>query len=170
MYIVTLCLCLIGLSIRTVYEFLKRSGRVDTKNKTVFWIVFVGMVLMLCSWIFLGHFDPVPLPIPTPIRWFGLVLVLLAVALALLGVLRLKGLENIKQLATDGIYSKLRHPMYGGFILWIIGWTIYHQLGVTIAVAFICIADILLWRKFEEADLLQKHGAAYLMYKKATWF
>jgi protein-S-isoprenylcysteine O-methyltransferase Ste14 len=168
MYIVILCLCLIGLSIRTVYEFLKRSGRVDTKNKTVFWIVFVGMVLMLCSWIFLGHFDPVPLLIPTPIRWFGLLLVLLAAALALLGVLRLKGLENIKQLATDGIYSKLRHPMYGGFILWVIGWTIYHGSGVTTAVALICIADILLWRKFEEADLQLKYGEAYLMYKKAT--
>lgn len=125
---------------------------------------------MLCSWIFLGHFDPVPLPIPTPIKWSGLLLVLLAAVLALLGVLRLRGLENIKQLATDGIYSKLRHPMYGGFILWVIGWTIYHGSGVSIAVALVCIADILLWRTFEEADLQRKYGEAYVKYKKETWF
>jgi protein-S-isoprenylcysteine O-methyltransferase Ste14 len=170
MYIAVLCLCLFGLAIRTVYELLKRRGKVDTKNTTVFWTVFAGMALMLGSWIVLGYFDPLPLPIPAPIRWVGFALVLIAVVVALLGVLRLKGLENIDHLITDGIYSKVRHPMYTGFILWVIGWTIFHSIGITAVVALICAIDILLWRKFEESDLQQKYGEAYLTYKKSTWF
>ena len=48
----------------------------------------------------------------------------LGLGLALGGLFQLKGLENIDRLVTSGLFAKIRHPMYTGFILWILGWVI----------------------------------------------
>lgn len=170
MYYVILGVCAVGLLIRTTYELLKRTGRVDPRNPTVFRTVFTAMGFLLGSWIFLGAFDPLPLSIPWPWNLIGLVLAGAAAALVLLGVIRLKGLENIQELHTEGIYSTLRHPMYMGFILWILGWVLFHRAGASMILAAVCILDILLWRKFEEDALVEKFGDAYREYRKRTLF
>lgn len=43
----------------------------------------------------------------------------LALVLAIGGLVQLRGLENIDHLVTTGLYSRIRHPMYVGFILFL---------------------------------------------------
>jgi protein-S-isoprenylcysteine O-methyltransferase Ste14 len=170
MYPIIASVTVLGLAIRTVYEFLKKAGRIDSRNQVVFSVVFFGMTTMLGSWVFLGYFDPLRLAPPPLVSWSGALLAAAGAALALSGVLRLRGLENITHFVTDGIYGRLRHPMYTGFMLWILGWTVFYGAALSSILAAACIADILLWREFEETDLNKKFGAAYLEYKKKTWF
>jgi hypothetical protein len=52
-YLVWVGLCLAALAVRTGYEPLKKSGKLDPENKLVFGIVFAAMCLMLLSWPFM---------------------------------------------------------------------------------------------------------------------
>jgi len=70
---------------------------------------------------------------------------------------------------TDGIYSKLRHPMYYGFILWILGLPIFMNSPFTLASSVIWIPQLLYWGKSEERELEEKYEE-YRDYKKKTWF
>jgi len=169
-YLVFLVLCLVALATRTGYELLKKAGRVDTKNKLVFAAVFVAMGLMLTSWILLGRFDPRPVALPGAARWFGFAVLIAGFALALGALFRLRGLENIDRLETSGLYSRIRHPMYTGFIFWISGWVIYKGAAVTLVVALIAIGNVLFWRRLEEKRLESRYGEEYRTYRRRTWF
>jgi protein-S-isoprenylcysteine O-methyltransferase Ste14 len=169
-YLIPIILCLTGLAIRTGYELLKQAGRVNPKSKPVFAVVFVGMCMMLLSWPFLGYFDPIRLTtIPYVFRWTGLLLLILGLGLALGGLFQLRGLENIDHLVTNGLFARLRHPMYTGFILWIIGWMIFTGVIASLSVGLIGIACILFWRRLEEQNLETQFGEGYQRYKKQTW-
>lgn len=48
-YYLLLIIFLTTLIIRTVYELLKRDGKVDPGNKMLFWLVFADMVLLWTS-------------------------------------------------------------------------------------------------------------------------
>lgn len=163
-------LCLICLGVRTSYELLKKNGRVDTENKAVFTVVFVAMCLMLGSWPAMGPNDPVRLVVPAFVRLSGFGLVAAGLMLAVGGLVQLRGLENIDHLVTSGLYSRLRHPMYSGFVLWIVGWSLAFGGVVTLAVGTLCIANILYWRSLEEVAMQARFGEAYRAYRKGTWF
>jgi protein-S-isoprenylcysteine O-methyltransferase Ste14 len=169
-YLILTVLCLIGLSIRTVYELSKQAGKVDPTNKVVFSVVCIGMCLMLLSWPFLSLFDPYPLPIPGVLRFSGYLVITLGLSLAIGGVIQLKGLENIDHLVKSGLFTKLRHPMYTGFILWILGWIFSNGAMISMALGLICILCILYWRRLEEQKLALQFGDSYISYKKGTWF
>jgi protein-S-isoprenylcysteine O-methyltransferase Ste14 len=169
-FIIPAALCLIGLAVRTAYEITKKRGKLDPKNPIIFAVVFAGMVLMLGSWAFLAPSDPSRIAVPAAVEWFGLALLALGLALALAGVIKLKGLENIDHLATTGLYAKLRHPMYTGFILWIAGWVIRCGAAAGAAVGLIAVGHILYWRWLEEQKLIAEYGETYRGYMKRSWF
>jgi protein-S-isoprenylcysteine O-methyltransferase Ste14 len=114
---VFLGLYLCSLIIRTGYELLKKAGRVNPKSTIVFAVIFAVMCLMWASWFFLCPLDPFRLAPPVLLRWVGLGIVILGLGLAIGGIVQLRGLENINHLVTTGLFSKLRHPIYTGFIL-----------------------------------------------------
>ena len=163
-------LCLLGLSIRTSYEVLKKGGKVDSKNKMVFAIVFVGMILMLTSWIVMGLMNPWHLPLPMASKWVGFILLILGLGLAIGGLIQLRGLENIDHLETSGLYRKIRHPMYAGFIFWIAGWVIYFNAGASLLVGIVATGNILYWRSLEEEQMGLNYGEEYRLYRASTWF
>jgi protein-S-isoprenylcysteine O-methyltransferase Ste14 len=169
-YPILLGLCLLGLAVRCCYEALKKGDRIDTKNKAVFAAVFSGMSLFLASWPFMSCFDPVPLALPGVLRWAGLACVVLGLALVGRAFLELKGLENIEGLVSSGIYAKLRHPMYTGFMLWILGWIAFNGAGASALAGALALAAILWWQRLEEKALEARYGEEYLRYKKGTWF
>jgi protein-S-isoprenylcysteine O-methyltransferase Ste14 len=163
-------MCLIGLAIRTRYELMKRAGTVDTTNPLIFAVVFAGMAVMLLSWPFLATLDPLKLPTPYAVRWAGLAVSVAGIALAVGGLLQLRGLENVEHLVTNGLYSRLRHPMYAGFVAWILGWVVYGGAVASFSVAILCIANIHFWTRLEERRLEVQFGDEYVEYEQATWF
>lgn len=169
-YLILVVLCLSGLIIRTGYELLKEAGRVDPRSKAVFAVVFMGMSLVLMTWPFLGLFDPIPFHFPGAVHWAGLLVLVTGIGLAVGGVMQLRGLENIDHLVVGGLFAKLRHPMYTGFILWILGWIVYHGATLSVVLGAIAIASILYWRRIEERKLEVQFGEDYRRYKKGTWF
>jgi protein-S-isoprenylcysteine O-methyltransferase Ste14 len=162
--------CLIGLGIRTAYEIFKKNGKLDPKNPVIFAFVFAGMILMLASWAFMGPADPFRVDYPAAVRYIGLALMIVGIGLALAGLIKLKGLENIDHLVTTGLYAKLRHPMYTGFICWIAGWIIYKGAVISFFIGLIGIGNILYWRRLEERKLTADYGEAYREYRKRSWF
>jgi protein-S-isoprenylcysteine O-methyltransferase Ste14 len=100
----------------------------------------------------------------------GLIAILTGVGLAVGGLIQLRGLENIDHHVTDGLYAKLRHPMYTGFILWIMGWIIFNRAAASLAIGLVCILNILYWRGIKEKKLVAEFGDKYGGYKKALGF
>ena len=167
---IALLLCLIGLAVRTTYEVLKKRGKVDPRNKAVFIIVFAGMVLMLTSWFFMGMADPFSVALPAGIHWVGIALIAGGLVIAFAGLFQLRGLENIDHLVTDGVFARIRHPMYTGFILFILGWVTYFGALASLIVGVVAIINILYWRHLEEIKMETDYGETYRQYRKQTWF
>jgi protein-S-isoprenylcysteine O-methyltransferase Ste14 len=169
-YFAFLSLCLIGLAVRASYELLKKTGKVNQKSNTVIAIVFVGMCLMLSSWCFMCPLDPFRIRLPYIVKLIGLGMLITGLGIALGGLIQLRGMENIDHLVTSGLFSRIRHPMYTGFILWILGWVTCYGAAASLIVALVCIGNILYWRRIEEEKLLSAYGEAYLRYSEKTWF
>jgi protein-S-isoprenylcysteine O-methyltransferase Ste14 len=169
-YLILVGLCMVALAIRTGYELFKKAGKVDPHNKFVFAVVFVAMIVMLLSWPLLSPLDPLHLSLPTVIHWIGLAGLVVGLALAVGGLFFLRGVENIDHLVTGGLYAKLRHPMYTGFVLWIVGWVLFHGAAASLVAGIICIANILYWGRLEESKMVSQFGDTYIRYRKATWF
>ena len=159
-----------SLIIRTGYELLKRAGRVNPKSTSVFAVIFAVMCLMLVSWFSLCPLDPFRLALPVLLRGVGLSMVILGLGLSIGGIVQLRGLENINHLVTTGLFSKLRHPIYSGFILWILGWAVYHGAIFSLVIGFVGIGNILYWRRLEEESLELWYGEHYRTYRRETWF
>jgi protein-S-isoprenylcysteine O-methyltransferase Ste14 len=169
-YLVFLGLYLFSLAIRTSYELLKKARRVNPKNTMVFAVILVAMCLMWATWFAMCPLDPLRLALPEGVRWVGLGVLIVGLGLAIGALVQLKGVENINHLVTNGLFSRIRHPMYAGFILWIFGWAIYHGALLSIIVGFMGIGNILYWRRLEEAELELRYGGNYRTYRKETWF
>ena len=169
-YLILVGVCLVALVIRTVYELFKKAGKVDPHNKVVFAVVVVAMIVMLLSWPLLSPLDPLHLSLPAFVQGLGLAALVAGLYLAVGGLLSLRGVENIDHLVTGGLYAKLRHPMYTGFVLWIVGWVLFHGAAASLATGIICIANILYWGRLEDAKLVSQFGDAYRQYRMRTWF
>lgn len=169
-YFVLLVIFLICLHLRTAYELLKRRGGLNPQNKIIFAVVFAAMTLMWISWFAMCPIDPLHLVLPQPVRILGFGIQVAGVVLAVVAVVQLRGLENIKRLVTTGVYSKLRHPMYVGFISWIIGWSLYHDAVASFVAGLAGVANILFWQRLEDEKLEEVFGREYLDYRRAAWF
>lgn len=169
-YLIFVGLYLAGLLIRDGYELLKTTGRVDTTDTRIFAAVFASMCVMWVSWFGMGLLDPTRLPVPSSLRWIGLGAVILGFGLAVGGMWQLKGVENIDHLVTTGLFSRIRHPMYVGFILWIPGWSLYQGAPASLAVGCLGVLSIVWWRRLEEEALESRYADEYDAYRTRTWF
>ncbi len=169
-YLLGLCMCVLGLAIRTGYELRKKAGKADNENAFVFAVVFAAMGLMLTSWPIMCPSDPTRIALPGTVHSLGLCLWIIGVCLALGALAQLRGVENIDHLITTGIFSRLRHPMYLGFICWIIGWGIYTGAVASLVAGLVAVCNVLFWRKWEEEKLAATYGETYRTYRQGTWF
>jgi protein-S-isoprenylcysteine O-methyltransferase Ste14 len=169
-YLILVGMHFAGLLIRVIYEKFKKKSRIDMNSKIVFAIVFVAMCLMWASWFSMCPEDPLKIALPNMVRWIGFGLFLIGLGLVIGAVVQLKGVENIDHLVTTGLFSKFRHPMYTGFILWIFGWGTYHGAALSMLIGLFAVDNILCWRRQEEDELASKYGETYIKYRKQTWF
>ena len=88
----------------------------------------------------------------------------------ILSTIAKKGFHESEHLVTEGIYSRVRNPMYLGTILIHIGFPIAAKSLLTLISAVIWIPLILVWKYVEGKQLERKFGQEYLEYKKQTFF
>ncbi len=167
-FIALFCLFLLCLVLRTTYEAFKKAGRANTK--ALFPVILTVMLLLWGSWFAMCPLDPHPFDTTVVGRWGGFGAFVLGWVLALTALVQLRGVEDIDHLVTTGLFSKIRHPMYTGFILWILGWGIYNGAGVSLIAGIVGIGNVLYWRGLEEADLESRYGDVYRVYRRKTWF
>ena len=79
-------------------------------------------------------------------------------------------LRQTNQAVTTGLYSRLRHPMYAGFVLWIAGWLLYHGALLSLVPGLIGVFNIVYWGRLEDDRLAKEYGQAYEDYRRLTWF
>jgi len=168
-FFILIAVCMIAHILRTVYEILKHK-KILKPNNLSFIIVLINMLLLWATWFALCSLDIYKITLPDIIRYLGISFVGLGIIVFLTGLLTIKSLESYEgDLITRGIYSKIRHPMYFGFILWLIGMPIFYGGLLSFALCILFIANVLFWRYLEEKELVNRFSA-YKDYKKKTIF
>jgi protein-S-isoprenylcysteine O-methyltransferase Ste14 len=169
LFIILIIVCIITHIIRTVYEILKHKKMLKLNNLS-FIIVLINMLLLWASWFALCNLDIYRIALPDIISYLGISFVGLGIIIFLTSLLTIKSLESYEgELITRGIYSKIRHPMYLGFILWLIGMPVYSGGLISFALCIVFIVNVLFWRRLEEREL-ENRFSAYKEYKKTTIF
>ena len=169
LFILLVLLCVITHIVRTVYEILKHNNKL-VPSKLSFVIVFSNMVVLWISWIVLCSADIYRIKLPDIVNYLGLFLFLIGVIFFLTALFTIKTLETYDgDLITKGIYSKIRHPMYLGFILWLIAAPIFFGSVFSFILSLLFIGNVLFWRYLEELEL-DKRFPEYKVYKTKTIF
>jgi protein-S-isoprenylcysteine O-methyltransferase Ste14 len=73
-------------------------------------------------------------------------------------------------LVTTGVYSKIRHPMYLGQILMLIGAPLFGDSFLTLILSPLLIVQLLVWRHLDEKELVKEFPEEHAAYRKKTWF
>lgn len=162
-------LCTLTHIIRLTYEILKHK-KLLKPNKISFVIILINMIILWTSWCLLCSSDPFIITLPEAINYFGLFISIIGVILFLTALFTIKSLETYSgDLITTGIYSRIRHPMYLAFILWLVGFPLYFGGVYSFIITFLFMTNILYWRHLEELELLVRFEG-YKDYKKRTVF
>ncbi len=111
------------------------------------------------------------------LSWVGLVIYLLAALVVVMARVNLgkqaTGILVVREdheLITSGLYKFLRHPMYSGSLLGIIGFAFVSQSIVISLISFILYFWIFKERlKYEESLLEEAFGEKYLKYKESSY-
>lgn len=167
--IASFALCFICFAFRSLYVHLSSKNKRIADSRSWLTAVYVIMALLWFAWFSMNFNDPYRIALPLWLRYCGLVLFVVGFSLFLLSHAGLKRLSGGGKLVTTGIYSKVRNPMYIGFIIWVIGLPLFMGSIITLASAFIWIFHFLYWKTIEEKEL-EKKFEEYTEYKKRTWF
>ncbi len=162
-------ICVAAHAIRTTYEVLKHR-KIVRPNRITFAIILPVMLLLWASWMSASSTDILPLDFPDVVRYFGLAVCIIGVAIFIVALVTIRALESYDgPLMTKGIYSVLRHPMYFAFILWLYGFPVFFGGGLTMAISWILMVNVLWWRYYEERELSTRFPE-YEEYRKKTIF
>ena len=162
-------MCFVCYMLRTAFNILKHKDSPFAENRKIVISIFIVMGILWFSWGQMCFLDPIKMNITDWIRYIGLLLFLTGVFLFIFSHVKLKGFKDKGKLITDGVYSKIRNPMYIGFIIWIIGFPIFMRSVVTLASSAIWILHIIHWKTLEERELEKKYKE-YKEYRRKTWF
>jgi protein-S-isoprenylcysteine O-methyltransferase Ste14 len=169
LFYILLIVCVVTHIIRSVYELLKHK-QILKPGKLSFILMFTNMMLLWVSWVLLCSRDIYRINIPDIIRYAGISLSGMGVIAFLTALFTIKTLESYEgDLITTGIYSKIRHPMYLGFIFWSIGFPVFFEAIFPLILSLVFIANILFWKYLEEEELEQRFPS-YHDYRKKTIF
>jgi len=162
-------ICTITHVVRLVYEILKHKNKLKA-DKVTFIIMFINMLLLWMSWFALCSLDINKIPTAGIVKLLGVLLSSLGLIVFLVALFTIKTLESYEgDLITKGIYSTIRHPMYLGFILWLIGFPLFFGAVFSSVLSLLFIANVLFWIYLEEKELI-KRFTSYKDYKKTTIF
>lgn len=131
---------------------------------------FVQWSTLLLSIVFQNQFSTGAI-----LRSIGGIMIVLGVTLAIWGRVTLgqafTSSLSPKGFVTTGIYSKLRHPMYTGGVLFFIGCGFLFQSIVGLILTGLLVIPLLMFSAIEEErQMLGTFGEKYIDYKKKTIF
>ena len=167
-FYIIFAVCFICYAIRTSYYVLANRGSKLAESRRFIIVLLVVMFFLWFAWFFMSLNDPYRMSLHSWARYTGLEFFIIGVCLVILSHIKIRRQET-DELVTSGIYSKIRHPMYLGFIIWIIGFPIFTNASFTRASAIIWVPQLLYWRISEER-ILEKKYQGYQEYKRKTWF
>jgi protein-S-isoprenylcysteine O-methyltransferase Ste14 len=162
-------ICFVCFALRTLFNGLAYKKSPWAENKGIVISIYIVMAILWFSWFQMCFADPVRVNIPGWMRYLGLLLFLAGVFLFIFSHLKMKGFEDKGKLVTGSIYSKIRNPMYLGFMIWVIGFPVFTRSFISLISSPIWISHIIFWKIFEEKELEKKYKD-YREYKKRTWF
>ena len=169
MFWISFAVCFICFAIRTLYNYLNYPGSKFTAKKWVTVFIYGVMAILWFAWFQMNFTDPLKPSLPLWLRAIGLVFFIVGVSLFLFAHAGLGRSKDKGQLVMSGIYSRIRNPMYLGFILWVIGFPVFVQSMLTLASAVLWTVHFLIWKRLEEKDL-ERRFKDYRAYKARTWF
>ncbi len=155
---------------RSLYEFVIRHHPLRRIGWFVFSLVFLNMTAIWMSWFTLPDYDPHLFELPAFIHILGLALSLLGVLLFVGTTIQLRGMEKTDALIERGLFRLFRHPMYVGFILWLVGFPLYRGSFASLALGLFGIVHVFYWQVMEEKKLVDHYGEQYLAYRKRVRF
>jgi protein-S-isoprenylcysteine O-methyltransferase Ste14 len=161
--------CFICFAIRTLHCVLKNRGGEIAESSRVVKAIFVVMFFVWSGWTGMVLGDPYEMHPATWLRYTGLAVFIIGVSFFIIGHVRIVG-GGSQGLVTGGIYSKLRHPVYTGFIFWVLGLPIFANSLFTLASSVLWIPQFLYWGRSEDQELARKYEGYYEEYRKKTWF
>ncbi|KPK73766.1 hypothetical protein AMJ87_00710 [candidate division WOR_3 bacterium SM23_60] len=162
-------ICFVCFMVRTVYNYWVFRHLRPVGGKRVLTMLYLNMAVLWAAWFSMNFWDPVRVALPVWLRCMGLLFFATGVLLFILGDIAMRGLASEGKIVTSGIFSRIRHPVYLGFSIWVVGFPVFMQSMLTLASAGLWIACFLLWKRWEEQTLVHKYPA-YHDYKKETWF
>jgi protein-S-isoprenylcysteine O-methyltransferase Ste14 len=77
-------------------------------------------------------------------------------------------LDSENKLRTDGLLQHMRHPLYSGSMLLVLGYFVFDPKISTLISTAMIIIYIMVGIQFEEKKLIKTFGKAYLDYKRKT--
>jgi protein-S-isoprenylcysteine O-methyltransferase Ste14 len=147
-----------------------KHKKILKSGKLSFTIIFSNMVLLWTSWFMLCGLGISDIYLPQILHYFGIVLVITGIIVFLTALFTIRTLENYEGgLITHGIYSRIRHPMYLGFLLWLIGAPLIYGGMYSFILLVPFGINVLFWRYLEEIEL-EKRFPSYKFYKRRTFF
>lgn len=168
-FIALVAICVITHIIRIIYEILKHNNKLKP-GKLSFAIIFTNMMFLWISWFALCRLDIHKIHLSGAVSLAGLAIATAGLIIFLTALFTIKTLESYDgDLITWGIYSKIRHPMYLGFICWLIGFPLFQHGLFSLILSLPFIANIFFWQCLEEKELVNRFSG-YPDYKKKTWF
>ncbi|MCP3031837.1 isoprenylcysteine carboxylmethyltransferase family protein [Halobacillus sp. A1] len=163
----------IGITLIWLAEFLifrnrlssSDEGRLEKKSFPLI-LLAVGLTIPLTLWMRELHIGVIDLPL---LWWFGLVMYGIGVFLRYYGILHLReqftrdvSVKKGDRLVSTGPYRKLRHPLYTGLLLIIVGFCLGVGNVWTAVIGGGLVALSLIYRiRLEEAMLIEAHGEMY---------
>ena len=106
--------------------------------------------------------------------WIGLVIALIGLAGVILARYTLgrsfSVVPKATALVTDGIYSRIRNPIYVSGIFFVAGAVLLMRRPALLAILLVLIPMQIIRARREAAVLEAEFGDAYREYRKGTWF
>ncbi|MBL7946648.1 MAG: isoprenylcysteine carboxylmethyltransferase family protein [Flavobacteriales bacterium] len=139
-------------------------------------LVYTALSLLLFAWVYFaytraGHCEPF-WAIGPPVIIFGWSLVVLGACLAAAAVLRFGGMaflglapEERGTLVRSGLHGRVRHPIYSGSLLSLVGWLCLSPNWPTVLSILITVLYLPIGIHLEELKLIADHGDAYRRYR-----
>lgn|GEM_PF-3581524 len=169
MFIALALVFIVSLIVRSTLDFyLVRKFNVTLESRHNNWVIIL-MFLLWSSWFMLVENDPSKATYPLYLKIIGWIFSLSAAFLFFGTIFQLRGFKGQGTLIQNGLFRYLRHPMYFGFLLILIGYPLIHSACYSFMLAFPGLFAVLYWRYCEE-KVLRKNFPEYLEYAKNTVF